>query len=201
MSNLTQLDIANQALAVLDEAPIGSFEEDSKAARLLNLHFETTREAELAKHAWVFALRTIELTGYDTGSGHGTLNWEYDLPPDFLRLLPVSYDNELSGVPISFEQRDGHLYSDQSSPRSIRYIAALEDPDDWDAPFTEVLVAALAIKLALPLTHKTGMLQLAQQAYQLALRSAMRVNAVQQYGALYRASWATQRGDLRHWRA
>ena len=65
-------------------------------------------------------------------------------------------------MPISWEQRDGHLYSDQSAPRSIRYIAALEDPDDWDAPFTEVLVAALAIKLALPLTHKTGMLQLAQ---------------------------------------
>jgi hypothetical protein len=62
-------------------------------------------------------------------------------------------------------------------------------------------VAALAIKLALPLTHKTGMLQLAQQAYQLALRSAVRANAMQQYGALYRASWATQRGDLRHWRA
>jgi hypothetical protein len=51
MSNLTQLDVANQALAVLDEAPIHSFEEDTKAARLLNLHFETTREAELAKHA------------------------------------------------------------------------------------------------------------------------------------------------------
>jgi hypothetical protein len=34
--------IANMALGVLDEAPIDSLDEDSKAARLINLHFDVT---------------------------------------------------------------------------------------------------------------------------------------------------------------
>jgi len=201
MAETTELDVANMALAVLDEAPIVSLEENCKAARLMKLHFDVTREAELMKHAWVFAISTGDLTGLDRGSGWGTLNWQYDVPADFLRMLPWTYDNELSGVPISWEQRDGKLYSDQSSPRSIRYISNVTDPDDWDATFTEVMVAALAIKVAHALTHKAGMIQIAQQAYQTALRQAQAANAVQRNAALYRGSWAYQRGDLRHWRA
>ncbi|MER9854165.1 MULTISPECIES: hypothetical protein [unclassified Mesorhizobium] len=48
---ITPLDIANMALAVLDEAPIDSLDQDVKAARLLNLHFDLAREAELTKCA------------------------------------------------------------------------------------------------------------------------------------------------------
>ena len=53
---ITPLDIANMALAVLDEAPIDSLDQDVKPARLLNLHFDFAREAELTRHAWVFAI-------------------------------------------------------------------------------------------------------------------------------------------------
>lgn len=198
---ITQEDIANMALAVLDEAPIVSLEDDNKAARLCNLHFELTREAELTKHLWYFAIVTDELTGTDTESGDGTLNWEYELPADFLRLIPLTDDNELTGIPISWEQRDGKLYSDQDSPRKIRYIANMTEPNDWDALFTEVLVAALAIKLALPLTHKTGMLQIAQAAYDKALTDAMTANAFQRSARIFSQSWALARGDDRFWRA
>ena len=48
---ITPLDIANMALAVLDEAPIDSLDPDVKPARLLNLHFDLAREAELTRHA------------------------------------------------------------------------------------------------------------------------------------------------------
>ncbi|CAH2395901.1 hypothetical protein [Mesorhizobium escarrei] len=50
--DIIPLDIANMALGVLDEAPIDSLDQDVKPARLLNLHFDLTREAELTKHAW-----------------------------------------------------------------------------------------------------------------------------------------------------
>lgn len=197
----TAVDIANMAIALLEEAPIESLEEDSKVARLLKVHYEVVREAELMKRPWGFALVTVDLVGTDTDSGSGTLNWRYTLPSDMLRLMPLTYDNTVEGVEISWEIRDGYLYSDQESPRGIRYIANVTDPDDWNALFIDVMAAALAVKIALPLTHKAGMLELAQKAYDRALVEAIRVNASERRGRLHTTSWTRLRGDTRVWRA
>ncbi|RUV02603.1 hypothetical protein EOA60_27855 [Mesorhizobium sp. M1A.F.Ca.IN.020.06.1.1] len=197
---ITPLDIANMALAVLDEAPIDSLDQDVKAARLLNLHFDLTREGELAKHAWVFAILSALVPGSDSGSGDCTLNYAYELPADCIRPLPLADTGEPGGVPISWRQEAGLVYSDQPGPLTIRYIANLTDPNDWDALFTEVLVAALAIKVAHPLTHKAGMIDIARAAYDRALDAAFSANAIQRGGRLYTGGWATQRGDLRSFR-
>lgn len=198
--SITPEDVANMALAVLDEAPIDSLDQDVKAARLLNLHMDQTRQAELTKYTWVFAIFSSSLVGTDLGTDSDTFNWVYELPTDCLRPLPLTYNGEPDGELIGWRQEAGLIYSDQSSPRILRYIANLEDPNDWDALFTEVLVAALAIKIAVPLTHKTGMLELARSAYSQALDEALRVNAIQRSGSLFTQSWATQRGDTRLWR-
>ncbi|QKC96072.1 hypothetical protein [Mesorhizobium sp. NZP2298] len=194
---ITPLDIANMALAVLDEAPIDSLDQDVKAARLLNLHFDLTREAELTKYAWVFAILRASAIGSDTGSGDCTLNRAYELPADCLRLLPLTHNGEPDGVPISWRQEAGLIYSDQPGPLIIRYVANLTDPNDWDALFTEVLVAALAIKVAHPLTHKSRMIDIARSAYDRALDAALNANAIQRGGRFYSASWSSQRGDSR----
>jgi len=197
---ITPLDIANMALAVLDEAPIDSLDQDVKAARLLNLHFDLTREAELAKHAWVFAILSAQVPGSATGSGDCGLNYVYELPADCIRPLPPTRSGEPDDVPISWRQEAGLIYSDQPGPLTIRYLANLTDPNDWDALFTEVLVAALAIKIAHPLTHKSGMIDIARAAYDRALDAAFSANAVQRGGRLYTGAWATARGDLRSFR-
>lgn len=191
------LDVANMVLAVFDEAPIDSLDEDVKAARLLNLHFDVTREAELTKYAWVFAILSASVDGTDTGTGNCTLNWVEELPADCLRPLPLTYNGEPGGVPISWRQEAGLIYSDQSGPRIIRYIANLTDPNDWDALFTEVLVGALAIKVAHPLTHKASMIDIARSAYDRALDAAFSAQAIQRGGRLSTSSWAMQRGDTR----
>lgn len=197
---ITPVDVANMALATLDEAPIDSLDQDIKAARLLNLHFDLTREAELTKYAWVFAILSASVAGIDTGTGDNTLNYAYELPVDCLRPLPLTYDGEPTGVPISWRQEADIIYSDQSSPRIIRYVANLTDPNDWDALFTDVLVAALAVKVAHPLTHKAGMIDIARAAYDRALDAAFNAQAIQRAGKLSTSSWAAQRGDNRYWR-
>lgn len=197
----TSTDIANMALALFDEMPIDAITDNNKPARLCNRHYATTYKAELSARQWKFAVVTAELTGTDTDSGAGTLNWEYELPTDpaVLRVLPLTYDNTLYGVPISYELLEGKLYSDQSSPRSIRYIADIDDPTDWPVLFQEVVATALGVKIAHALTHKQGMIQIAQQAYERALfRSS---SLLDDSGRLYDASWAFQRGDTRYWRA
>lgn len=198
---VTPEDIANMALALLDEAPIVSLDDDNRAARLINTHYDLTRQAELMKHSWAFAMLTASLNGTDTGSGSDTLNWAYELPPDCLKVLPLTYDGEASGIPISWQVKDGQIFTDQESPRKITYIANLVDPDDWDATFTEVLAAALAIKVAHPITKKAGMIEICQRAYDRALKDALASNATQKRGQLYRQSWSSARGDNRFWRA
>ena len=194
---ITPLDIANMALAVLDEAPIDSLDQDVKAARLINLHFDLTREAELTKYAWVFAILRATVAGSDTGGDACSLNFAYELPADCLRPLPLSRNGEPDGVPVSWRQEASLIYSDQPGPLAIRYVANLTDPNDWDALFTEVLVAALAIKVAHPLTHKSGMIDIARAAYDRALDAALNANAIQRGGRSYTASWSSQRGDNR----
>ncbi|RWP08614.1 hypothetical protein [Mesorhizobium sp.] len=198
---ITPLDIANMALGVLDEAPVDSLDQDVKPARLLNLHFDLTREAELMKHAWVFAILAAAVAGSDTGSGAGTLNFAYELPVDCLRPLPLTHNGEPDGVPIAWRQEAGLIYCDRPGPLIIRYVANLTDPNDWDATFTEVLVAALAVKIAHPLTHKAGMIDIARGAYGAALDAAFHANAIQRGGRFSTSSWAIQRGDNRFWRA
>lgn len=194
----TKTDVANMALAILDEAPIDALTDDNKAARLCNRHYDITYKAELTAYNWDFAISSDELTGVDTEVGD--LHWEYALPHGMLRLLPLTYDNSRDGVPISYEVINGILYSDQESPRGIRYIEDIIDPTNWPALFVEVVAAALAVKLAHPLTHKASMVQVAQNAYDKALARALKVHA-RGGGKLYDRSWAYQRGDNRYWRA
>lgn len=191
------IDVANMALGVLDESQIDSLDENTKPARLLNLHLDTTIEAELTKHAWVFAILATEVDGTDTGSDDGTLKWAYELPEDCLRPLPLTHNGEPDGCPISWRQEAGLIYSDQESPRIIRYIANLTDPNDWDALFTEVVVGALAVKIALPITHKSSMIEIARNVYDRALQAAFDAHAIQRQGKLQTNSWAQARGDWR----
>jgi len=194
---VTDVDIANMALGLLDEAPIDSLEDNHKAARLVNLHYELTREAELSKWAWVFAISRAELEGTDIESGDGTLTYEYELPADCLRLLPLTLNGEPDGLGISWRQEEGHFYSDHSGPLKVRYIANLTDPNDWTALFTEVLVAALASKIAHALTNKGSMIEGAQAAYDRAVKRALRTNALERGGALHVSSWLSARGAFR----
>lgn len=194
---ITPEDIANMAIGILDEAPIDSLAEDSKAARLLNLHYEQTRMAELKKNTWVFAILSVSVDSAVVENGEGVGAYSYQLPPDALRVLPVTENGEPDGYPLPWRQEAGLIYCSKSGPRRIRYIGNLIDPNDMDPLFIEVWTAAIAVKIAHPLTHKTGMIDVARNAYQTALAEARRVNAVERGHQVQKQTWAQARGDHR----
>lgn len=187
MAALTPTDIASMALGLLTEAPIDSLDEDGRAARMLNLHYETTREAELTKREWVFARKTIEVEAADTGMSEWP--YAYELPADALRVLPLMSRNR----EISWRQEGSQLYTFEGGDRTVRYIANLIDPNDWPAVFIELFAAALAVKVAHPITGKANMIEVARQAYNDAASRAYQLNAVQKGPVEGRSSWA----DLR----
>lgn len=189
--SLTPVDIANMALGLLTEAPIDSLDEDSRAARMLNLHYETTRQSELTSREWVFARQTADVDAADTGDAEWP--YAYELPADALRALPpMSYGRELP-----WRQEGSQLYVAEGGKREIRYIANLIDPNDWPAYFTELLAAALALKVAHSITGKASMIEVARQSYQDAAKRAYQLNAVQKGPVQGRSSWASLRGGYR----
>lgn len=188
MAGLITVDIANMALGILTESPIDSLDEDSRAARMCNLHFDTVREAELTKREWVFARKTalVEPVALDyTTDGW---SWSYELPSDALRLLPDD-----CGFAGPWRQEGSTVTTIEGGARLVRYIANLIDPNDWPAVFTDVLVAALAVKIAHPITAKTTMVELAKQSYREAVGQAQAVNAVQKGYAPGSSSWMDDR--------
>lgn len=198
---VTQTDVANMALTLLTEATIESLDEDVRAARLLNTHWDTVVESELTLNAWGFAaIFPDDIDATDTGQD-GVFQYLYEVPDDFLRPVWLTRDGKPDGVPINWTLWGDGIRSDFSGPLKMPYIGNVIDPAEWGALFTRAVAAALAIPIAHPLTGKVNMIQVAQAAYDRAIADARRVNAIMKIGRQPETSWAVQRGDTRFWRA
>lgn len=176
MANVTVDDIARMVCDLFDEGTFETLDDDTKAARLISRHFEVTRESELTKYAWAFATFYVDAEAIDVGPV-GPEKWFYAKPDDCLRLLPMTTLCWPQGTPIPTVEAAEGVYTVEGGTRTIAYIANVNDPADWTALFTEVLVAAIGMKIAYPLTQKSGMVQLAQSAYDRAIADAYRIGA------------------------
>ncbi|WP_398469652.1 hypothetical protein [Tardiphaga sp.] len=197
MAAVTVEDVANMALGILVEAPIGSLDEDNKAARLLNLHYETTRQAELIKHAWSFAIFRSELEAMPEALAGTAYRYAYAAPDDALRILPLTDTGENGGIVIPWRQEGNILLINYEAPRLVRYIGNMTDPGDWNPLFIEALAARLAMKIAMPLTNKPTVLQGAQRVYEEAISEARRINVIESGSPASVQSWSAARGDYR----
>jgi hypothetical protein len=195
MAALTPVELANMALGILVEAPIGSLDDDVKAARLLNLHYETTRQSELIKNPWVFAIFRSELDAETDAPTSDQYGYAYAVPDDALRVLPLTDDGEAGGTRIPFKQEANLILTDYAGPRLVRYIGNVVDPAEFDPLFVEAFAARLAMKIAMPLTNKPSVLQGAQIVYNEAISEARRVNSIVASSVSASRSWAQERGD------
>ncbi len=195
MAALTPVDIGNMALGILVEAPINSLDDDGKAARLLSLHYETTRQSELIKQSWAFAIFRIEVEAEGDAPTSDEYGYGYAIPEDALRVLPLTDNGEASGVRLPFKQEGQLILTNYSGPRLVRYIGNMTDPADWDPLFVEAFAARLAMKIAMPLTNKPSVLQGAQLVYNEAISEARRVNSIISSSISGSRSWAEERGD------
>jgi len=199
MPAISPEDIGNMALDLLTESPIDSFDDDTKAARLLKRHFETTREAELTANNWRFAILRASLEEDAAPPASSVYSHQYLRPDDALRILPLTYGGEPEGRPIDHTIEGDYILTRVSGTLPVRYIGNLIDPNDFTALFTDVLAAALAIKIGHTLTGKASLVELSTNAYDRALRRAQAVNAIEMGSASpYRAdTWEDARAGFR----
>lgn len=125
--------------------------------------------------------RLVErLMRWSGAGGRQPFSWlyQYKIPSDCLRMLPLRADGDFEGMPIPHEiENDEIILTNQASEIQSRFIARMTDPTRFDAQFVEALAAKLAFKAAHYITGKASYAQTVLAVYNQAIDEAKRSNA------------------------
>lgn len=167
--------IGNRALSKLGAARIESLSQTGSAnARAVNNAFETTRNAELRRYQWSFAIKRASVAADGDGPVWGDYN-RYSLPNDFISLIR---DDE-SGLRTDWKIEGGYIVTLDSAPLDFKYIARIEDPNLFDPLFVEAFACKLALEICQEITQSTGKKGDLKQDYVFAIAEAKRVGAIE----------------------
>lgn len=163
----SDIQIASNALLLIGDEPIVSFDDPGAGARAVKAFYPQTKQAVLAWHPWSFALKDQELSQTSQEPDELTrLEYAYKLPTDLIRIwevMPYTY----------YELVDGFLLSNEDR-LLMRYVY---DVDDTDLPphVVKALEYKLAAECAMSVTEDENRVQLYERKYldQLSVASAI----------------------------
>lgn len=173
---MTAIDICNMALSDIGhDRHITSFEtagDRSKEAQRCALAWPRARRDVASCFAWSFLtvdMPAVELPAAQAAQllipGH---NHAYAAPADAMRIVAlVSSD----GTKVAYVMRGGIIHAQDPATR-ILYTVDSEQPDDWPQPFVDAVVAAVAARIARPLTGDEKVISRTALEYANALRAA-----------------------------
>lgn len=124
-AGLSEVQIYNMALDLLDEPPAFNPTDDRAAVRFLRRNFATTRDALLTESPWHFAMKRAALA-LEVDAPAFTWQKKYRLPSDCLRLIPLTKNAEFEAPSVPFELESGFILTDEGAPLRIRYIRQME---------------------------------------------------------------------------
>lgn len=169
--------VGNAALGKLGQGAVLSFDDPDDRARWLKSRFADVRDLTLRANRWHFAMARARLSAEATAPAFG-YGRQFPLPTDCLRLVEVGGVVVGGGKP-AFALEGGRILTDAAAPLDIRYVRRAEDVAGWDPLFAEAVACRLAFDLAEKLTQSSGKKEAALRDYQLAVREAVRVNAIE----------------------
>lgn len=163
---ITDIDIANQALAYLGEQTIASMTENTKEARQVELHFDQTLREIMEMHRWSVGRKRarLALTPHEPVFGW---SFTHAMPQDCLRILDVFQlsDQDPTNNPIplrKYEKEQGVILS------NVENLGMIYIKDVISSELTPLMIKALSIKLASKLAIPLGESRLAGELSNLA---------------------------------
>lgn len=187
----SEVGIANRALQKLGASRITSLADASVSGRAANACYETLRDETLRKHPWNFAIARAALAADATAPSWGRAN-AFELPSDFLRLLPSYPEDNVNTLDWQIEGRK--IYTDESAPLYIRYIARITDPNTMDIQFRELLATRMAIEMCEEVTQSNTKKAALRDEVKEIIAEAKRTNAIENVSAATpEDTWLTAR--------
>lgn len=172
------VEICNRALQKLGAKRITSFDQDSPNARSCAVAYEKLKKALLRKHPWVFASTRVALPA-DTQAPAFGYQYQYQLPADYLRLLPL--DRGYVSPEENYQIEGTKILTNDLAPLQIRYVRNTDE--NFDPLFEEALASYIAMELCEEITQSNTKMQSALQSYKDAIAEAKRTNAIEQIAA------------------
>ena len=163
------IEICNSALNQLGAAPITSFTENNKNARICNARYNTVRDAVFSSHPWNCLTKRVTMAADSTAPGWG-YTYAFTLPSDCLRVLGIdAYD-------ANWKIEGRKVLTTESSIKLI-YISQVTDPNEMDVLLRETISAALASDMGFSITANLQTAKLFNEKYQLKLSEARHTDA------------------------
>lgn len=164
------VSICSNALLMLGDKPINSFDDDSDRVRLASNLFEPVRNYVLRRHPWNCCIKRVTLSP-DVDTPEFDWAFQFTLPADYLRTLSVG---EI-GVEAEFKIESGKLLCDDN-PCLLRYIWRNENPASWDDMLIWAMTMSMKAVMAYPITQSASMEQLVDGALKEVLKQARAVD-------------------------
>ena len=171
----SEVDICNSALNSIGASNIISLTEDSKAGRICNQRYPFVRDTVFRAHPWNCLIKRVELA-QDSDAPAWEFAYQYTLPTDPFCLRVLEVEGEDTGVEYQVEGRK--IVTDEGTVK-IRYLARVEDPNEYDVNLIEVLAAAMAGELAYPLVNSASLAQQMIEVYRAKLSEARFTDATE----------------------
>lgn len=182
----SQTDIANLALLTLGARPITDLEDpDDDSAVAISTAWGLRRDACLREHAWRFALKRETLPALTSVPDYD-YTVQFQLPLDCLKVLQIGLvyvGVDLSNMRIAdsalYRVEGQYILARDSTALPLRYVARISETGHWDASFNSFFAADLAATCAERITNSSTKVQTAMARRQMALRMALRANAIE----------------------
>lgn len=162
------VEICNSALLSLGANTISALTEISTEAAACNAKWDLSRRALLRIHPWNFAIKRQELARTVAGPEY-RFKYKYALPADCIRVLTVYQTGE-------YKVEGRSILSDRESCK-VKYVHDNTDPATWDALFSELMSAKMAVELAYTLPRARTMIDAMYSLYTEKLRDAKFVDS------------------------
>lgn len=154
MADASAVSICSNALLILGDKPIASFDEDNDRTRLVANLYAQKRDAVLRAHTWNCAQKRVILSPDVAAPAFG---WSYafTLPGDWLRTLSVGLESDRD----PYEMEGRKILMDSTICR-LRYIFRNDVEATWDTllvdAMSEVMVATLAYSVTKSSTQQAN---------------------------------------------
>ena len=174
--SVTPVSICSNALLMLGDKPISSFEEGTDRAALAANLWETARDYVLRRHPWNCAIKR-KILAPDTTAPAFDFTAQFSLPADWLRTLSVGEEGERP-----FYKIEGRKLLMNGSVCKLRYIYRNDVPATWDAMLVHAMTMVMKALFAYPITQSQGLEQLVESILAPILREARAVDGQEEPG-------------------
>lgn len=165
---LSDVAIANFAVATLDDYPITTLDDNTSVGRFMARHYTYVRDELLQMYPASFARNRKAIAADEVAPAFGW-RYAYTLPDDCIRLLPITCDGTLNGVMVPYELEGRTVLTNAQAPLKVRYIRRVTNAADFTPLFGRLLGARLAVLGATRITGKSSYFQKAGEAFNAAL--------------------------------